>query len=320
MPPVEAVALRGGGRLDSTRVTPAIAIGLVVAGLTAVLAVAIVHFNLRRARSRARAASIPDPAVREILTCIDRAGEASSDARVLLRPARAAADDHQSQRPGMSRLGGVPDLPPGSPWPRGAAGVPARFLAQVRLDGPSVPKPFQGRLVGVFADGDSIVLTSVVDPVRPTARPASNGSGAPEGASGPREVRALEPIRLPRATTDAEDHDPRAPYDPRFLLGRVTGLRQLVARAAPDAERILPYVLVPGLETFEIDTSHVCLLGDDPELIQSKHAVRCGACTASGSFLFQLGDVLGLHGDGPVVYVYGCAQHVDQVQAFVDVH
>jgi len=35
-------------------------------------------------------------------------------------------------------------------------------------------------------------------------------------------------------------------------------------------------------------------------------------------FLVQLGAVLGLRSDGPVVYVYGCDEHPDELALFED--
>jgi hypothetical protein len=63
-------------------------------------------------------------------------------------------------------------------------------------------------------------------------------------------------------------------------------------------------------------------MGGEPELIQGDHGGG-GTCHQSGRklrFLFQLGDVLGLGGDAPVVYVYGCDEHPDEVVAFLDMY
>jgi hypothetical protein len=85
-------------------------------------------------------------------------------------------------------------------------------------------------------------------------------------------------------------------------------------------ERVLPLVVVPGARTFELDTFLVSLMGGEPELIQDPHGAVCPVCAAPLRFLFHVGDVLGLPGDAPIVYVYGCDAHPEQVEAFVDVH
>jgi hypothetical protein len=79
--------------------------------------------------------------------------------------------------------------------------------------------------------------------------------------------------------------------------------------------------LVPGIRTHEIDTFLVSLMGGEPELIQGEHGATCPRCMRSMKFLLQIGDVLALGGDAPVLYVYGCSHHPEAVvQAFVDLY
>jgi hypothetical protein len=272
------------------------------------LVVVIALFNVRRAQSRRRAESLPDEARREILALIARAGDAVTNPCVLLRPTREPSSC------GASRIGGHPDLAPGVSWPRMTGGDSAPFLAQVRLSGPTVPPPWNGRLIGIFEDVDSVHLTNSVDPVVP-ATPAV----AKEGHT--REVLALTPLRLPQThTRPADEDDWISAYSSANLLRSVPGVREILVRHGCDPERTLPYVLVPGIHTFEIGVHHVCLLGGEPELIQSEHEARCPLCSQPMSLLLQLGDLLGLPGDAPIVYVYGCATHVTEARAFVDMH
>jgi len=79
-------------------------------------------------------------------------------------------------------------------------------------------------------------------------------------------------------------------------------------------------VLVPGIGTHEIDTFLVSLMGGEPELIQDQGESTCMQCGCVTRFLFQIGDILGLDGDAPCVYVYGCDQHPDDVVARFDNH
>src|SRR6266567_5858021 len=45
----------------------------------------------------------------------------------------ATKTDESLMKPGASKLGGVPDLPPGTTWPE-LKGEPQSFIAQIRLD------------------------------------------------------------------------------------------------------------------------------------------------------------------------------------------
>jgi hypothetical protein len=281
----------------------AAAVAVVAVGAGLGLAVSVGRHNARRARLRRSAAALTSAARREVLGLIDRAGADDGAPVLLLRPRPETAAD-----PG-SRLFGDPDLPPGEPWPKDASGAPARFLAQVRLHAPPLAPGWADRRVLLFAGAKGTVLARSALPCR--APPAPAPKGIPRG-----EAIPLGAVRLPHA---AEAEDGRLPpFAPAALCRRVPAVGALLRRHGADPEGLLPYVLVPSIDTFELDPSHVSLMGGDPELVRAPHETRCFDCGRPLGFLLQLGDVLGLPGDAPVVYVYGCDAHPDRVEAFRD--
>lgn len=284
-------------------------VAAVVTAAFAALVLAIVwNIVLRtrlQARTRAAAATLPASVHREVLDLVDRAGEEDGTTLLLLRP------DLDGSRDGSSHLGGDPCLAPGASWPANDAGAPARFLAQVRLESPPLPPPWAGRPVLVFEGPDGGVFAR---PGATGATPTQAPAGVPRAAEVP-----ISTLRLPRARAVDDDEDD-ASFAPVPLVRRVPAMRPLLERYGETAEHLLAYVLIPGINTHEVDTFHVCLMGGAPELIQGEHEARCQACAAPMRFLFQLGDVLGIPGDAPIVYVYGCDVHPERFQAFVDNH
>lgn len=268
----------------------------------AALGFAALRHAARRARLRKAAAGLSASTCREVLGLVDRAGAEDGAPVLLLRPRPDSVADP------ASRLGGDPDLPPGSPWPRDASGVAAPFLAQLRLQVPPLPAAWTDRRILVFGGAKGTVLAFSAPPVAAPPAPAPKG------------VRRSEPVplgvtRLPRVEGDGDEVP--SPYAPALLLRRVPAVRTLLARHG-EPERLLPYVLVRGIDTYELDTSDVILMGGEPELVHGAHGARCKDCSRPMTFLVQLGDVLALPGRAPVVYVYGCDAHPDRVLAFVD--
>jgi hypothetical protein len=255
---------------------------LLAAGLiVALLGVAIIRFNLQRRRACVEAASVPRHVVRQIIHLIDSAGAEDGSKVVLLRPdpEASASNSMLSSEPANTQEG--------------------TFLAQITLAAPPLSLPWQGRVLSLFAVEAEVQVRSTTIPRQ------SATTGVP-----------LVPVRLPLPPPAEESP---SPYSPRFLCERVTSLRSLLAPYTGAPERVLPYLLVPGIPTFEIDTFAVSLVGGEPELIQSEHDAKCSTCGLRMRFLLSSGafsETLG--GDAPVVYVYGCDEHVENVRAFVD--
>jgi hypothetical protein len=281
----------------------ALAVIAVAAGLA--LAVSVGRHNARRTRLRRSATGLTAATRREVLGLIDRAGADDGTPALLLRPWP------ESQSDAGSRLFGDPDLPPGEPWPKDASGAPARFLAQVRLHAPPLPPAWADRRVLLFGGAKGTVLARTAPPT--TLPPAPTPEGVPRA-----EAIPLGTVRLPLGVGVEDGRRPS--FDPASLLRRLPALRGVLGRHGQDPERLLPYVLVPSIDTFELDASHLCLVGGDPELIQVAHEPACFDCHRPLRFLLQLGDLLGLPGDAPVVYVYGCDAHPERAQAFLDSH
>ena len=127
-------------------------------------------------------------------------------------------------------------------------------------------------------------------------------------------------VRLPRVPAITRSEEDEVPYGSEFLLRRLPGLRRLLAPYTATPEDLLGNLLVPGLRGGTLDTADVSLMGGEPEFIQTEHEATCTRCSRSMRFLVQLGAVLGLRGDGPVVYLYGCDEHPDSVALFEDMY
>jgi hypothetical protein len=282
---------------------------ILLGGLLAAFALVLAWFNIRRVGTRKRAATLPDEVCREVLARIDRAGIEDRSPVLLLRVVDGPGAD------AYSRINGTPVWPPGSAPQRPALDSSDTFLAQIRLQSPPLPETWSGWVVLLFSDAAGALTACSVDGSPTLPDQAADRPAAP--------ARGIETLRLPLAEDEEEDGDDKRlvpSYRPGLLLRRIPALRQLLAGCPDNPERLLPHILVPGIATHEIDTFHVCLMGGEPELIQSEHAAWCRRCSQPMRFLFQLGDVLRLRGDAPVVYVYGCDAHRDEVKAYIDTH
>lgn len=277
---------------------------LACAGLLALavgaIATAIVVFNARRVRTRARARSLPEETRRAIVAAIDRAGEHSVGRPCLLTSAIGA-------RASRSWIH--------APWTRAqhraartGRATDTVVLAEVELHSPPLSPAWADRVACLQLDGTGVIGAHT----RPTAIPGD--------AARPVDAIALGTVRLPLGFDRGDGEGALSPYQPIGLLERVPEIRDLLATTGDAPDRLLPYVLEPSVPTHEIHGCYVCLLGGEPELIQQPHDPICSTCKAPMQFLFQLGDVLGLAGDVPVVYAYGCEAHPDSLRVYVDVH
>ena len=283
-----------------------LAVTFVLGGLVAALAVVLVGFNIRRVATRTRAQALPESIRREVLARIDTAGMEDGSSVLLLRMVDGPGTDVRS------RVGGTPVLPPGTPPPSLLSDQDWTFLAQIGLHTPPLPDAWSRRAVLIFSNSIGTLAACSLEVAEPVSEAPLDGAFA-------RPVRGVDTLRLPLAD-EGDDRRLVPSYTPGALLRRIPALRQLLADRGDTPERLLPHILVPGIGTHEIDTFHVSLMGGEPELIQSEHETRCGQCSRPMRFLFQLGDVLGLPGDAPVVYVYGCDAHADQVEVRMDMH
>jgi hypothetical protein len=291
-------------------------LGVVIGLGVLVLASVLVPFNVRRVRTARRAAELPEDIRRQVLELIDLAGKADGTLALLLRRIDGPGTDP------YSRIGGAPVLPPEVVLPPSHRGTGSVFLGQVRLQSPPLPEAWSNRVVLLFKDAAGALSAFSAGPAEPLRRPVL--PSAPSLPLIDLTANGLEPLRLPLVDSndDGIQDAParRSSYQPVPLMRRIPALRQLLSSCSDSPERLLPHILVPGIGTHEIDTFHVCLMGSEPELIQSEHDAICGKCLQSMRFLFQLGDVLGLPGDAPVVYVYGCDADPDELSVHSDMH
>lgn len=290
-------------------------LGIVIGVGVLALAAVLVPFNVRRVRTARRAAELPEDIRRQVLESIDLAGRDDGTLALLLRKIDGPGSDP------YSRIGGAPFLPAGVVLPPLHSETGSVFLAQVRLQSPPLPETWSNRVLLLFKDAAGELAAFSAGPADPALQPVLHS--APSHPLTVPSANGLEPLRLPLVDSNddgIQEAPPRPSYSPAPLIRRVPVLRQLLSSCPDSPERLLPHILVPGIGTHEIDTFHVCLMGSEPELIQGEHDAICGKCSQTMRFLFQLGDVLGLPGDAPVVYVYGCDAHPDQVSVHSDIH
>jgi hypothetical protein len=171
--------------------------------------------------------------------------------------------------PGMSRLGGMPDLPPGVAWPV-APGLTVQFVAQLRLD-ELAPLDVAGRLppsgmlwlfraIGVDADGRYVAEGRIVYAERVPTYAAASGHATWK----PQLIDARPRVVLPPYPSDTMPFRDGEPYAPVYA----------VVGAAP----------VHGL--FVHDRPGEALAGD------------------GGVILVRLDDVAGFHLDEAVALVW----------------
>lgn len=269
--------------------------------LGSIVSLGLVTYTFQRTAARGEAEEVPEEVVRDVLGLLDAAG-AESPGTTLLRPAGEGASTG-------SRLGGLPHLPAGTPWPGGEGGAPARHLAQVTLASAELPEVWQGRRISVFlGKGQQVSVRSDAAgvPLVPLAAPA--------GALLLREV-PLAPVRLPGVKVQGYT----APWDAVHLVKRVPALKGLLEDYTGKPARVLPYLLVPSLRRNDLGPESLVRVGGPPN---HPHRDTCPTCSAPLRFLLSLGDVfrpeLALTGDAEVLSVLGCDAHPDVVKAALD--
>lgn len=233
----------------------------VLGGLAAALAAALGWWNLRRIRTARIAASLPPAVCEHVLAAIDEAGVEDGRRVLMLRIIEGTASGSAN-----------------------TVEAPSRRLALVQLKSPPLSRAWNDRTVVLLRDEAEVigVRAAILGEDEDQALATT-----PAGATRPATLWLPQPD-----ITDAQEGDdfPPSPYDPAFLCRRIPKLRELLEGHGDTPERLLPYIMVPGLHTHEIDTFLVSLMGGTPELIQGEHEPTCPTCARPLEFLFQVGD------------------------------
>ena len=210
-----------------------------------------------------------------------------------------------------SYVGGSPWCNPGDVPPPDSK----HLLIQIRLDEPSLGPAWQGRIVQVFITDDWQTPTR--------SMPGLNRDGEVGTIPEPLPRVALRPMRMPLPP----EPDPNSDEDdglanPTWLLNNVPGLCALLSPHHRDVQGLLTQILGPGTYGYTVDAPDLIYSGGRPLLIQNPHDATCPVCKKPMRFLLQFGDVIGgiALGDAGARDVYGCDEHPDHCEAFVDSH
>lgn len=285
-------------------------IAVVVMAIVALLALVLVPHNLRVRRVRQIEKAIPKEIKDRVLALIDEAGTRGPSVTFLRLDDELQMDNDEILL--TSHVGGLPYAEAGDEWPQGTPeGEPAKFVLQVRLNGPSLGPPWQGRLLVVF------LVFDFEQVVRSYADPKHDKYKLLRSPKPPFSLVPLVPIRMP-----TESPTEKKPASPRRLCEMLPAISELLSGFTTDQSGVLTQILHPNLYGYNLDAPDIAYIGGDPMLIQNPHDPACGQCGKPMRFLFQFGEVIpGLQmADAGVCYVYGCDDHPEQCKGFVDSH
>lgn len=285
-----------------------------VLGLVALFFLAILPHNLRIRRVRRAYESVP-PQVRRRVKELIAQHAAQGQAVTLL--CRCPDEGYTEARARVaSHLGGLPYAEAGQRWPLDDEQQPARFLIQVRLEEPSLPAVWQGRLVQVFfQESDEQILRAFAAPRAERYVPLE-----PLGPLCPGEM--LEPLRYPAAPGEEGEPDECLPLSCHALVAQLPALAQTLQPYTKETAGVVSQVLAPQNYGYEIEGDNTAYVGGTPYLIQGPHDPTCPECGQAMRFLFCFGDIVPdfQMADSGCCCVYGCDQHPEQLRAFVDSH
>ncbi|HEY6093693.1 MAG TPA: DUF1963 domain-containing protein [Gallionellaceae bacterium] len=214
----------------------------------------------------------------------------------------------------MARVGGNPLARESESWPHHADGSPATFLLQLPLLAPRLPAPWQGRLIAVFLVDYGLLIRSYDAASVPDLTALRNPQEKPIVAE-----TELQPLAIPYVpvSEDEEEEDEESGFDVGQLLERVPGLKDRLGQFSEQPVALLSRLIAGNNYLSSEDT---ILVGGDPQLIQNPHDAACPICQRPMRFLFQFCDVTETFalGDCGVGYVYGCDDHPEHCEGFVD--
>lgn len=274
--------------------------------LTGLFALACLPHNLRIRRVRKAYQTLPADVIAEVLAAIERLA-AKGPAVTLLRLGEEI--DCSGETLLGSHVGGIPYAEAGEKWPE-VDDDPGKFLLQVRLDHPDLGEPWQGRLIVAYLRFD------FQQAVRSFAAPSSEKYVAIESPRPVNRCFALQPLRFPAGVGERAG----TPLSPERLCAASPEIVDLLQPHTADPAGLLTQILRPNFYGYDLETSDVAYVGGEPSFIQNPHEPVCDECRQPLRFLYQFGEIMPelKMADGGVYYVYGCDQHPDRCQAFVD--
>lgn len=284
-----------------------------VAVLAAVIWLVTVPSRKRRKQAQADYLAINEEHKREILAIVDRHARGVSHC-LYYRGVGASGWDIR-----RVHVGGGALMPARESWPVDDEGEPALFLLQLPL--PEVlPAPWPGRVLALWLSigGFDVQVRSYagVDelievPQQPLPRD-SRFSPVPKGN--------LAPLALPVPYT--RDDEAQGDEFCNLLMQDCADLKTAMEAVTSQPSAVLPMILQDDRNTRYLEPGIGVWVGGEPQLIQNPHEAECEICGRKMRFLFSSGDVTEemAFGDVGVAYVYGCDDHPQHCQAFVDCH
>ncbi|MFA6903766.1 MAG: DUF1963 domain-containing protein [Gallionellaceae bacterium] len=228
--------------------------------------------------------------------------------------------DASVDTPIVAQIGGNPACLPNESWPLQEDGTPSLFLLQIPLAAPRLPALWQGIVISVFMQDWNLFIRSY-------SRDDLNRLISVENPLGEEKVEYshLSVIALPYVTpSDPEDEEEyeHPGIDTEQLLEDFPELKTRLESITKYPAQALAWILSEGKSS-----SPTCLdelgiqVGGNPYYIQNEHDAHCEICGKPMCFLFQFDDAFGsefLLGDAGMGYVYGCDDHPEHCQGFID--
>lgn len=256
----------------------------------------------------------------DIVISIDKAARTSDYA---LMHSCFVTPSYESTLSVISHFGGVPYLENINEFPimGETTNHQTEFLLQLKLSAPRLGHTWQGQLITVYLDeyGGEITIRSYTDPAieKQVTLTDYKESYAPLTFKSLAIPYVPEPVEYEDDSEIDDEHIPG--YETESLIRHTSGLKEKLQQYTQYESILLSRLIDPQLE-HELDISNVILEGGDPVIIQSSHEAHCPVCDKKMRFLFQFGEVskeLQI-GDCGQIYVYGCDDHTEQFEGFID--
>lgn len=198
----------------------------------------------------------------------------------------------------------------------------ADFVLQLTLSAKRLGEVWQGRLITVYMFDWDWTLT-----IRSYQDPSINKQVSIPDYSETYRCLAFSPLAVPYVPEppedveySEEDEDHISGYDVESLIKLTPGLKEKLEKYTKHEDNVLSRVIDPQFSDTYLDMGNLILEGGDPVIIQNPHDAHCPICQKKMRFLFQFGEVSDeLHlGDAGQVYIYGCDDHPEQCEGFID--
>jgi Domain of unknown function (DUF1963) len=277
-------------------------------GIIVLFVIVCIPHNVRAYRVRRTFRRLPSDVIGKVLSLV-QAAASKGPAVTFLRPDIEGPSDGPLQV--QSHIGGLPYAEAGDEWPTHDDDRPPRFLLQVLLDDVGLGPVWHGRLIVVFFVFDYEQI------VRSYKSPQLDRYVCLTPPEPPFPYRMVTHVRMP-----AESDESQIPASAIRLCQLIPAIPELLSAHTKDHAGVLAQILRPGVFGYELEPADLIYVSGAPVLIQSPHDPTCKKCGRPMRFLFLFGEVIPkFHmADAGVGYVYGCDEHPDDCQCYVDSH